>query len=76
MSLSDLFSSTRAVKRYIVDSVAHAMFYGLIGALIAYVLGIKLDIFITMSILGTTIQLFSGGIFGKFLDLVRKITNA
>lgn len=76
MSLLDIFRYERAIKRFAVDSLAHTIFYGLIGAGIAITLGIEPKIYITMSIVGTAIQLLSGGLFGRFLDFIRKIARA
>jgi len=76
MSLLDVFKSEQAIKRFAVDSIAHTIFYGLIGAGIAIALGIEPKIYVTMSIVGTAIQLLSGGLFGRFLDYVRRIAKA
>jgi len=75
MSLFDNFKQDRVVKRFAVDSLAHSIFYGVIGGIIALALGIEPQIYITMSILGTAINFLSGGLFGKFLDFVRRVTN-
>ncbi len=76
MSFLDVFKYEHTIKRFAVDSLAHTAFYGLIGAGIAIALGIEPEVYITMSIVGTAIQLLSGGLFGRFLDFVRKIAKA
>jgi len=65
----------RNLKKFIVDSLAHTIFYGIIGAIIAIVLGIELKVYIAMSILGTAAQILSGGIFGRFLDFIRHLAK-
>jgi hypothetical protein len=75
MSLFEVFKHERAIKRFAVDSLAHTMFYGLIGAGLAIALGIEPEIYITMSIIGTAIQFLSGGLFGRFLDFFRRLTK-
>jgi hypothetical protein len=75
MNLITILKHDRNVKRFAVDSVSHALFYGVIGGIIALALGIEFEIYITMSIIGTAIQFLSGGLFGRFLDFVRKIAQ-
>jgi hypothetical protein len=60
-------------KKFMVDSMAHTLFYGLLGAVIALALGIPFKTYLAMSIIGTIIQFLSGGFFGRFLDLVRRL---
>lgn len=63
------------LKKFIVDSTAHSLFYGVIGGVVAIALGIKPEVYITMSIIGTAIQFLSGGLFGRFLDFVRRLAK-
>jgi hypothetical protein len=65
----------RNIKKFLVDSTAHTIFYGIIGSIVALSLGVKIEIYIAMSILGTIIQFMSGGFFGKFLDFVRDLAK-
>jgi hypothetical protein len=60
-------------RKFIVDSMAHTLFYGFLGAVIALALGIELKLYLAMSIIGTAIQIISGGFFGRFLDLIRRL---
>jgi len=73
MSLWNTLKLDKNLKRFAVDSMAHTIFYGLLGAAIALALGIELKLYLAMSIIGTAVQLLSGGFFGRFLDLVRKL---
>ena len=73
MSLWNTLKLDKNLKRFAVDSMAHTIFYGLLGAAIAFALGIELKLYLAMSIIGTAVQLLSGGFFGRFLDLVRKL---
>ena len=75
MSLLDTARHGKGVKRFIIDSTAHTIFYGVIGGVIALALGIELEIYVAMSLIGTAIQFLSGGLFGRFLDLVRRIAK-
>ena len=75
MSLFDVARQDRGWKRFIVDSAAHTLFYGVVGAGIALALGIDFEIYAVMSLLGTAIQFLSGGLFGKLLDAVRRLAN-
>ncbi|WP_455364294.1 hypothetical protein [[Eubacterium] cellulosolvens] len=75
MSLLDTARHGKGVKRFIIDSTAHTIFYGVIGGVIALALGIELEIYVAMSLIGTAIQFLSGGLFGRFLDLFRKIAK-
>ena len=75
MNLVDTLRQGKSLKRFAVDSTAHTVFYGVIGGIIAVALGIKPEVYITMSILGTTIQFLSGGFFGRFLDFIRRQAN-
>lgn len=65
----------KSLKRFAVDSLAHAIFYGAVGVLIAVALGIDLELFMAMSIAGTAAQFLCGGLFGRFLDLVRRMAG-
>ncbi len=65
----------RNIKKFIVDSLAHIIFYGIIGSIIAIALGIEFKIYIAMSILGTVAQFLSGGFFGRFLDFIRRLAK-
>lgn len=65
----------RDLKKFIVDSTAHALFYGIIGGAIASALGVKPEVYVTMSIVGTAVQFLSGGLFGRFLDFVRRLAK-
>lgn len=65
----------RDLKKFVVDSTAHALFYGVIGGVIAIALGIKPEVYVTMSIIGTAVQFLSGGLFGRFLDFVRRLAK-
>jgi hypothetical protein len=60
-------------RKFIVDSMAHTLFYGFLGAAIALALGIPFKTYLAMSIIGTVVQIISGGFFGRFLDLVRRL---
>jgi hypothetical protein len=60
-------------KKFMVDSMTHTLFYGLLGAVIALALGIELKLYLAMSIIGTVVQIISGGFFGRFLDLIRRL---
>ncbi|MBS7645427.1 MAG: hypothetical protein QW569_04380 [Candidatus Bathyarchaeia archaeon] len=73
MSLLNTFKFDKNLKRFAVDSIAHTIFYGVLGAVIALALGIELKVYLAMSIIGTAIQIVSGGFFGRFLDLVRRL---
>ena len=75
MSLLEAARHGKGVKRFIIDSTAHTIFYGVIGGFIALALGIELEIYVAMSIVGTVVQFLSGGLFGKFLDIIRKIAK-
>lgn len=75
MSLMNTFKLDKSLKRFAVDSIAHTIFYGAVGGILALALGIEPKVYLTMSIIGTAIQLVSGGIFGKFLDQIRKLTG-
>lgn len=65
----------KGLKRFAVDSLAHTIFYGAVGALIAMALGVDLELFMAMSIAGTIAQFICGGLFGRFLDLVRRMAG-
>ncbi|MGC8849018.1 MAG: hypothetical protein ACP5QI_00915 [Candidatus Bathyarchaeia archaeon] len=73
MSLLNTFKLDKNLKRFAVDSIAHTIFYGVLGAIIALALGIELKVYLAMSIIGTAVQIVSGGFFGRFLDLVRRL---
>lgn len=75
MSLLETLKQGKSLKRFAVDSAAHTLFYGLIGGVVALTLGVPLEVYVTMSILGTAIQFLSGGFFGRFLDLLRKLAK-
>jgi hypothetical protein len=75
MSQWNTFKLDKNLKRFAVDSIAHTIFYGILGAVIALALGIELKLYLAMSIIGTAIQLLSGGFFGRFLDLIRRLTG-
>ena len=65
----------KSLKRFAVDSMAHTVFYGAVGLVIAMALGMDFELFMAMSIAGTIAQFLCGGIFGRFLDLVRRMAG-
>jgi hypothetical protein len=65
----------KSLKRFAVDSLAHTIFYGAVGLVIAMALGVDPELFMAMSIAGTAAQFLCGGIFGRFLDLVRRMAG-
>ena len=71
----NILRQDRNIKKFLVDSTAHTIFYGIIGSIVALSLGVKIEIYIAMSILGTIIQFISGGFFGKFLDFIRDLAK-
>ncbi len=75
MFVLNILKQDRNLKKFLVDSTAHTIFYGIIGSIVALSLGIKIEIYIAMSILGTIIQFISGGFFGKFLDFIRDLAK-
>lgn len=75
MSLLEVVKHGKSLKRFAVDSAAHTLFYGAVGGVIALALGVPLEVYVTMSVLGTAIQFLSGGFFGRFLDLLRKLAG-
>ncbi len=75
MSFIHALRQGRGLKRFAVDSTAHSLFYGVIGGTIALALGVEFEVYVTMSIVGTAIQFLSGGVFGRFLDLIRHLAN-
>jgi hypothetical protein len=75
MIVVNILRQDRNIKKFLVDSTAHTIFYGIIGSIVALSLGVKFEIYIAMSILGTIIQFMSGGVFGKFLDFVRDLAK-
>jgi len=70
-----LLKVNRNVRKFIADSLAHTVFYGILGAVIALAFGIELKVYVAMSIIGTVVQFLSGGVFGRFLDLVRRMVG-
>ena len=75
MNALNILRQDRVLKKFLVDSTAHTIFYGIIGGIIALALGVQIEIYIAMSILGTIIQFISGGFFGKFLDFIRNLAK-
>ena len=75
MIVVNILRQDRNIKKFLVDSTAHTIFYGIIGSIVALSLGVKIEIYIAMSILGTIIQFISGGFFGKFLDFIRDLAK-
>jgi hypothetical protein len=75
MIVLNILRQDRNIKKFLVDSTAHTIFYGIIGSIVALSLGVKIEIYIAMSILGTIIQFISGGFFGKFLDFIRDLAK-
>ena len=60
-------------KRYAVDTLAYIMFWSGITILIqVYLVGISYEQFLTSSFLGFFVTLGVGGVYGRFLDLIRK----
>jgi CBS domain-containing protein len=60
-------------KRYAVDTLAYIMFWSGITILIqVYLVGISYEQFLTSSLLGFLVTLGVGGVYGRFLDLLRK----
>jgi len=70
-----LLRVNRNVRKFIADSLAHTVFYGILGTVIALAFGIELKVYVAMSIIGTVVQFLSGGVFGRFLDLVRRMVG-
>ena len=71
----NILRQDRNIKKFLVDSTAHTIFYGIIGSIVALSIWVKIEIYIAMSILGTIIQFISGGFFGKFLDFIRDLAK-
>ncbi|MCW4041171.1 MAG: L-alanine exporter AlaE [Candidatus Bathyarchaeota archaeon] len=64
---------TGLFKRYTVDTLAYILFWSGITILIqVYLVGISYEQFLTSSILGFLVTLGIGGVYGRFLDLLRK----
>ncbi|MGC8962047.1 MAG: hypothetical protein ACP5K1_06365, partial [Candidatus Bathyarchaeia archaeon] len=61
MSLLNTFKLDKNLKRFAVDSIAHTIFYGVLGAIVALALGIELKVYLAMSIIGSAVQIVSGG---------------
>ncbi len=75
MDILNTIKQEKNIKKFAIDSASHTLFYGVIGGIVALTLGIEFEIYITMSVIGTAIQFLSGGIFGKFLDFVRRLAK-
>ena len=64
---------TGLFKRYMVDTLAYILFWSGITILIqVYLVGISYEQFLTSSFLGFLVTLGVGGVYGRFLDLLRR----
>lgn len=67
-----LISYKSIVKRYVVDTIAYILFWSGITVVIqVFIVGISLKQFVASSLLGFIVTVFLGGIYGRFLDLLR-----
>lgn len=67
------FSPRLVLKKFIVDTIAYVTFWSTISAFIQiYVIKLTWSQFIEGSIIGLALTVILGGVFGRYLDALRK----
>ena len=66
------FSATLMLKRFIVDTLAYITFWSVLGTMVqVFVLRLTWFQFVASSTAGVVLTIVFGGLFGKYLDLLR-----
>ena len=64
-------------KRYLIDTFAYVVFWSGFTVLIqVFIVGISFDKFVASSALGFIVTIIVGGLFGRFLDVMRNMFKA
>jgi CBS domain-containing protein len=68
----DPLSYRSLLKRYLVDTFAYMLFWSGFTVIIQlFIVGISIDKFVQLSILGFIVTVLLSGLFGRFLDFLR-----